>query len=255
MLLLAACATPDPTDTGPTFDADPPTEIGGDRPAAVVLPSDYSVDRSWPLVVLLHGYGATSDLQDVIFGFGDRIDSLGIILVKPEGTTDSRGAQFWNATDECCDFDGSGVDDVAYLTGLLDEAETLYPIDSVRFTGHSNGGYMSYRMACEIPDRIDRIGVLAGATWQDEQDCVGTDPVSVLHVHGTEDTEVPYESNAGHAGAWESVERWSTKAGCDEEAAELGTRDYLRGDGKAETTAYGFTGCAEGIDKIGRAHV
>src|SRR4051812_3323016 len=117
-LLAIACAPPSPEDTAPVYAPDPPTELGGDRPAAVLLPADYTIDRAWPLVILLHGYGATADLQDIVFGLGVRVDDLGFILVKPEGTTDASGAQFWNATDECCDFGGTGVDDVGYLSGL-----------------------------------------------------------------------------------------------------------------------------------------
>lgn len=248
LLVLAACAAPADDSAPPAFDPDPPTTLGGDRPAAVVLPADYHTDAAYPLVILLHGYGVDADIQDVIFGLGVRVDALGFILVKPEGTVDASGSQFWNATDECCDFDHSGVDDVGYLTGLIDEARATYPIASVAFVGHSNGGYMSYRMACEVPDRIDRIAVLAGAVYKDESQCVGTEPVSVLHIHGTDDDQVPYDSNPGHAGAVESVERWSTKAGCAAEPTTLGTRDYLRNVDGEETTAQQYTGCADGID-------
>jgi polyhydroxybutyrate depolymerase len=248
MLFLLACAAAPSDDTAaPTWDPDPPDVIGGDRPAEVVLPAAYSVDQEWPLVVLLHGYGANADLQDVVFGLGERADTLGFVLVKPEGTTDSSGAQFWNATDECCDFDGSGVDDVGYLTALLDEARATYRTSTVALVGHSNGGYMSYRMACEVPERIDRIAVLAGATFKDEADCVGTQPVEVLHIHGTEDEEVPYESNPAHAGAEESIGRWVTKAGCT--ASEVvGTKDYLGNVDGEETTVTQWSGCDGGRD-------
>jgi polyhydroxybutyrate depolymerase len=247
--LLTACSgSADDSAPAPTFDANPPTEIGGDREAAVVLPANYAVDAEYPLVILVHGYGVNADIQEVIFGLGQRVDDLGFILVKPEGTVDSTGSQFWNATEECCDFGNTGVDDVAYLSGLIDEARTLYPISTVAFVGHSNGGFMSYRMACEVPEKIDRIAVLAGAVYKDEADCVGTQPVSVLHVHGTLDDSVAYESDPGHAGAEESVERWATKAGCTEPPTVLGTRDYMsRVDGE-ETTVSQWEGCASGTD-------
>lgn len=246
--LLLACAAAPPTDTAPTFDPDPPTELGGDREAPVTLPADYDVGRDWPLVILLHGYGANATLQEVVFGLDARVDTLGFILVEPEGTVDSSGAQFWNATEECCDFDGSGVDDVGYLTGLIDEARSLYPISTVSFVGHSNGGYMAYRMGCEVPERIDRLLVLAGAVYKDESDCVGTEPVSVVHVHGTDDESVAYESDDSHAGAVESVGRWATKAGCAADPTVIDQRDYLgRVDGD-ETTVSQWSGCAEGID-------
>ncbi len=250
LALLLACggAPKDTSSNEQTFDPNPPTVIGGDREAAVVLPSDYSVDTTYPLVILLHGYGVTADIQEVIFALGAHVDPLQFILVKPEGTVDADGSQFWNATEECCDFYRTGVDDVGYLSGLIDEAKGLYPISTVAFVGHSNGGYMSYRMACEVPEKIDRIAVLAGAVYKDESDCVGTEPVSVLHIHGTEDTEVPYDSNPNHAGALESVERWSTKAGCDADPVVMGTRDYLTNSDGEETTVNQWQGCSSGTD-------
>lgn len=243
--LLNACSDSGPLDTSPVYAANPSTVIGGDRPALVQLPANYAVDRTWPLVVLLHGYTATATLQDAVFALNQRVDTLGFILVKPEGTVDSAGSQFWNATEECCDFDGTGVDDVAYLSALLDEARSLYPVSTVGLVGHSNGGYMSYRLACDTPERIDRIAVLAGATFKDEADCLGNDPVSVWHVHGTADDTVLYESDAAHAGAAETVGRWAEKAGCDPTPTVLEPRDYLKTEDGAETTGQQWNGCGE----------
>lgn len=246
--LLLACTGEPAMDSGSTFSDDPPTTLGGDRPAKVTLPSGYSGDGSWPLVMLLHGYGANSTLQDLIFGLGPRLDELGFVLVQPEGTLDSEGSQFWNATDECCNFDGSTVDDVAYLSGLIDEARSLYPVKSVALVGHSNGGFMAYRMACEVPEKLDRIASLAGTTFFDESKCVGTTPVSVLHMHGTADDTIAYASLPGHAGAEESASRWATKAGCAEPPVITGTRDYLSSVDGEETTVSQWSGCAAGID-------
>lgn len=245
-LLVIACGSPDPVV--PDDVVPPPSLLGGDRPASVVLPAGYNEDQSWPLVVLLHGYGANSSLQDLVFGLGLRVDSLGFILVKPEGTVDDIGLQFWNATPECCDFYGSGVDDVDYLTRLIDDATAAYPVSSVALVGHSNGGFMSYRMACEEPDLIDRVAVLAGATYKDEADCVGTAPVSVLHIHGTADPTVAYASDLLHAGAEESVGRWSSKAHCSPEPVDVGPKDYLTGIGGSETAISQWTGCDAGVD-------
>ncbi len=246
--LVACTGAPSETETdGPVYDPNPPTTLGGDRPAVVVLPAGYDVAQTYPLVVLLHGYGVNSTIQDAIFALGQRTDALGFILVKPEGTVDSLGNQFWNATPECCDFGNTGVDDVAYLGGLLDEARTLYPVEHVALVGHSNGGFMSYRLACEVPDKLDRIAVLAGAVYKDEADCAGTTPVSVLHVHGTLDASVAYASDATHAGAEESVGRWVTKAGCAG-SPTVAARNYLNSLPGDETTVTQYGGCAEDVD-------
>ena len=246
-LLLVACGSPTGGDSGSPFPADPPLIIGGTRPAVVVVPSNYTTDKEWPLVMLLHGYGANSTLQDGLLGLSAHAESLGFILVKPEGTTDSDGAQFWNATEECCDFEHNGVDDVAYIGGLVEEAHTLYPISRVVFVGHSNGGYMSYRMACDRPDLMDKMAILAGAVYKDEADCKGTTPMNLLHIHGTADDTVAYESDDTHAGAEESVGRWVTKAACGAPTG-AGTHDYLSTADGEETSVQQWGGCADDVD-------
>lgn len=255
MLLLIACGPravetdPDPdSDADGVFEADPPTEFGGDRPAELERPADYTPDQPWPLVVMLHGYGANATLQDVVFGLGERVERDGFLLLKPEGTVDGNGNRFWNATPECCDFFQSGVDDVAYLSGILEEVRAHYPVAQVSLVGHSNGGFMSYRMACDRPDLVDRIVVLAGATFADEEDCVGSEPVAVAHVHGTLDATIAYLSGPAHAGAEESAGRFAAKAGCDEPPVRLADRDHLSSILGDETTVDRWEGCAEEVE-------
>lgn len=251
LFLLVACAPEvgdSDTDTGPLFEDNPPTLLGGDRPATMTRPTAYTPDQEWPLVVLLHGYGANSTLQDVVFGLGERVDREGFLLLEPEGTEDAQERQFWNATPECCNFYGSDVDDAAYLAALVEEAQALHPISQVTFVGHSNGGYMSYRMACDRPDLVDRVVALAGVTFTNEALCTGTEPVSVAHVHGTNDTTIIYPSTATHAGAEQTIDRWAAKAGCAEPPVRLDDRDYLTSVLGDETRVDRWSGCADGID-------
>lgn len=223
-------------DHAEVFDADPPTVLGPeDRPAEVVLPDNYDVSQHYPLVVMLHGYGANSALQDVVFGLKARARSMGFVLITPDGTVDRRGSQFWNATAECCNFYGSDVDDVAYLSGLIEEAHTLYPLSHTAVMGHSNGGFMSYRMACERPDIVDRIAPLAGTLSTDAAECPRAEPMPVLHMHGTADDTIAYDAARGHNGARESIAHFADLGGC--EAPEVvEQRDHLGSVDGAETT-------------------
>jgi polyhydroxybutyrate depolymerase len=221
---------------GRVFDPNPSTTIGpSDRPVEVVLPQPYDVSRSYPVVVMLHGYSATAALQDVIFGLKNRIDDLGFILIAPEGLVDRRGNQYWNAASECCDFDGTEVDDIGYISGLIEEAQSLYPVSHVAVMGHSNGGFMSYRMACERPDLVDRIAPLAGTLSTVASECPSTTPVRVLHMHGTRDGSVDYESHTNHNGARASITHFTELAGCTGPTVD-GARDYIGDVDGAETT-------------------
>lgn len=247
-----------PADAGGPVDAGPPPLIlGGDRPAPIVVPDSYD-GTPLPLVILLHGYSVDGATQDFYFGLSQRAQSRGFFLILPDGTREASAARprFWNATSGCCNFYGSQVDDVAYLEGLIDEASLHYAVDPdrIHFIGHSNGGFMSYRMACDISPRIASIASLAGMTHQDESLCTSTTPMSVLHIHGTLDTTIPYQGSAAgftiYPSAAETARRWATRAGCDvnqtQEGARLDLDTVLLGD-DTDVIRYS-TGCATGVN-------
>jgi polyhydroxybutyrate depolymerase len=197
-----------PIETGP---------LGGARPAPVTLPDDYDPSTSWPLVMLLHGYSANGFIQDYYLGVSERVNSLGFILIIPEGTVDSSGKQFWNAVPGCCNWDGSSVDDAGYLVGLIEEAKSRYSVDPSRVAliGHSNGGYMSHRLACDRSDLITSIASIAGTSYGDmDTQCAAEHPVSVLQIHGTLDATVSYYLPFAGVGAEETVAWWSARNGC-----------------------------------------
>lgn len=236
-----------PPDGGPA-DGGTRTLLGGARPVHLVVPSAYDGTTPLPLIVLLHGRGASGRVQDGYWQLSAYTREHGVFTLAPDGTRDASGERVWDATDVCC---GGGQDDVTYLMGLVDEAESLYAIDprAVYFVGHSNGGFMSYRLACDHPERIAAIGVLAGATWKDESRCPGTEPVSVLHIHGTADDLVPYDGDAFMPGARESVERFAARAGCDlATTVDRAPFDLETSIAGPETTVLDWqAGCAPGI--------
>ncbi|MCZ6807376.1 MAG: hypothetical protein O7F08_10510, partial [Deltaproteobacteria bacterium] len=232
---------------GSVFSADPPLVLDEDeRPAMVAIPSDYDPSTSYPLLILFHGIGFTGMIQAGFFQIFDIIDERQLVFVYPDGID---GA--WNGAG-CCG-DSGDVDDVGYITGLIEEAKQVYNIDEDRvyLMGHSNGSWMSFRMACERSELIAAIVTLAGATWNDPDDCQpATLPVSVLNVHGTADMSVPYEGGDFQPGAVETVERFAGRAGCDLEATtSLESIDLFPTLAGVETHRVSYsTGCAEGID-------
>lgn len=254
---LLGCGEPEQGgagDEGPPRDpVDWPLTVGlaSERPAEVRGPEGWTGEEALPVVFVLHGFGADAILQETfVFRFSKRIEADRFLLVLPDGTENAEGHRFWNATDSCCNFHGSDVDDVGYLMGLLDELESDYAIDSDRvyFTGHSNGGFMSFRLACEHPERIAAIMPLAGSTWLDPDDCSSGAPVSVLDVHGTEDTSVQYDGEDDHPSAPDTAARWAARAGCDTSAAGTGEPlDLIDSADGTETTVLEYrTGCEDG---------
>ena len=186
---------------------------------SVYVPSAYNAAKGAPLVVMLHGYSVSGGLEEIFLRLKPVAEARGFLYAYPNGTVDGKGNRFWNATDACCNMDGAAVDDSAYLTSLVTEIGTRYKVDPKRvfFIGHSNGGFMSYRMACDHADVIAAVVSLAGATWADPAKCHPSAPVAVLQIHGTKDTEVLYDgkpSVPAYPSAKTTVESWATNDGC-----------------------------------------
>jgi polyhydroxybutyrate depolymerase len=232
-----------PSSAGPTTN----------RPYGLKVPAGYDGGHPVPLVVLLHGYTANGATQASYFGLIAEADKGGFLLAYPDGTRDRLGNRFWNATDACCDFFRSGVDDVAYLDAVIDEVAARYPVDPARLfvVGHSNGAFMAHRYACDRSDKVAAIVTLAGMQWKDESRCGASSPVSVLHVHGRNDMTINYEGGSTpsgvYPGAVETVGDWAQKDGCNGSLAATGRKlDLERAIPGDETAEEAYSGCPAG---------
>jgi polyhydroxybutyrate depolymerase len=237
---------------GSTLDLD--GAIGGDRLVTVHVPPGYVAGVPAPLVLMLHGYSATAALEEGYLKFTAQSDARGFLYATPEGLADSMGNHYWNATDACCDFDATHVDDSTYLSNVIKQIEAQYSVDpkKVFLIGHSNGAFMSYRMACDHGDQIAAIASLAGAMFTDVTKCVAKQPVSILEIHGTGDTTIAYGGGmigvASYPGATTTVSDWVTIDGCsgtaDTSSPPLDLVTTLPGN---ETTVTKYaTGCMPG---------
>ncbi len=239
---------------GQGFSADPPLMIGSDRPALVAIPESYDPSVQHPLLIVLHGFGPfTGEVQAGFLGILDLVDEKDLVLLMPDGTLNEDGDRFWNGASFCCDPD-KAVDDVGYLSALIEEAKQTYNIDGNRvyLLGHSNGGFMSYRMACEASELITAIVSLAGSTFAEGADCKpATRPVSVLQVHGTADTTILYDGVTGvYPSAVETAEYFAAAAGCDTGSPTLlGSVDLVTTIAGEETEQVAYTaGCEDGVE-------
>ncbi|MFN8023656.1 MAG: alpha/beta fold hydrolase [Acidimicrobiales bacterium] len=225
-----------------------------DRPVDLMVPDDLAADDEAPVVIVLHGFTADRNVQRIYFGFDTPARERGVIMVYADGTADRDGSRFWNATDACCNLYGSDVDDVAYLSAVVDFVATVHPIDRRRvyLVGHSNGGFMSHRMACDRADLFAAIVSLAGAMHLDPDDCRPSEPVDVVEAHGTLDDVIRYDGGTLFMAPYPSAERtvadWAEFDHCtggrvDTRTLDLDTR--VRG---AETQVSEYEGCPDGGD-------
>jgi len=201
----------------------------------ITVPAGYSASDPAPLIVLLHGYGSSGSRQDSYLSVSSLADRYGFLFVAPDGKQESGGEnnRFWNATNACCNFFGSTDNDAGYIKSIIDLVKARYSVDPDRvyLFGHSNGGFMSYRMAHEYSDTIAAIASLAGSEVGEPQPAPGS-PVHVLQIHGTADGTIAYTGDdiRGNAypGAVETVERWARYNGCELDGQEVARLDLQR---------------------------
>ncbi len=208
----------------------PPVPDGGwsnptvaSRPYGYHVPKGYDPSKPTPLLVLLHGLGASGALQEAYFRLTPLSDQETFLYAFPDGTIGPLG-RYWNATNACCDFFHSGVDDVAYLGAVIDDMSARFNVDQKRIylVGHSNGGFLAHRLACDLAPRIAAIVSLAGDNWKDPAKCQPSEPVAVLQVHGTLDPVILYGGGStvlstptdAYPSAHDSVASWAAKDGC-----------------------------------------
>jgi polyhydroxybutyrate depolymerase len=245
--LLVACGNgsqPSPTATPSAT----PTLVSA-RPYGLLAPDSYRPGTPTPLVVVLHGYGSNGREQAGYFGLLADAEEHGYLLAYPDGLLDPRGSRFWNATDACCNFYGNAVNDVAYLGAVIDDVAARYTVDPKRVfvIGHSNGGFMAHRLACDIGGRLAAVISLAGATWANPATCTAAASVNVLQVHGDVDQTILYAGNGFYPSAAQTVAIWAQKNRCAGALEASGADKDLDGavTGR-ETRTEGYAGCPPG---------
>jgi polyhydroxybutyrate depolymerase len=205
----------------------------GDRTALVRVPAR-AAGRRAPVVVALHGGGASGRFMKGYSGLARVSDRAGFVAVFPDATGAHR---FWNLNAT------TGPDDVAFAAALIERLASVACVDPARVfaVGVSNGGGMAARIGCELSDRVAGIVVVAGGFGRLPA-CHPVRPVSVLEIHGSDDAAVPYggdpeDDRAGDVRTW--LAGWAA-------------RDRCAGAGPRRTVApralrTDWRGCAAGV--------
>lgn len=232
--LFGGCAdeAPDPAPRYPwrdwmdwerLVDWDTLTVGGRARTFNVHLPPQYEEgDTLFPLVIGLHGTGGSAVQFDRHYHLSEKADEAGFVAVYPNGVrSDGRlGIRTWNAG-SCCDFAmRENVDDVEFISELIDRLIETYRIDAKRIyvTGMSNGGMLAYRLAAEIPEKIAAIAPVS-CTMVFDPPAEQSRPLPIIHLHSVLDEIVPYEGGTNslgyHFAPVDSVLNvWAKRNGC-----------------------------------------
>ena len=233
-LLLAGCASASADqprgDDGTLADTHTLEVDGVERTYVAHVPEGAAaaLPETLPVLVVLHGAGGNGAKAETATGLSGLAKADNFIVVYPNGTlaADIEGQLAWNA-DGCCAMPRrTNVDDVGFITAMLDDVEQKFPVDASRiyFAGFSNGGMMSYRLSCELGDRVAGIAVISGAF--NVSQCESDATTDVLIIHGTGDLTVPYrggptnERTAARFGQWnnasvaQATQKWIQRDGC-----------------------------------------
>jgi polyhydroxybutyrate depolymerase len=181
---------------------------GFNRSWTVYLPVGYPTGESLPLVLALHGLTQTGQNIMQFSGFNSIADTGNFVVVYPNGVNNSWNVGFSG---------GSTADDVGFLSALIDTLHQQYNIDLNRVysTGFSNGGFMSYRLACELGNRIAAIAPVAGTMTDGSYNlCTPQRSVPVLHIHGTNDFVVSYNGGFGNKSVDQVLAFWNSFNNC-----------------------------------------
>ena len=176
----------------------------------IYIPDSYDSEIDYPLMFVFHGFGGiasefinTADMRDLA-------ESNNFIVVYPQGLDLAGTGSHWNCSNPSAD-NKSDVDDIGFIENLIDQLIVDYPvIDSKRIyaAGYSNGGFMSYYLACNSK-KFAAIGSVAGTMLDDSyQSCDAQFPTAMINIHGTDDFDVPYDGNIYYPSIPEVVDWW-----------------------------------------------
>jgi polyhydroxybutyrate depolymerase len=263
-----------------------------DRDYDLVLPASHVCGQPIAVVVALHGGGSNKEgMRKIACLDGDlasaeclhRVaNAAGMAVVFANGTDEpggklinANGVRTWNAgggsngyicvSGYACT---AGVDDVAYVRALLADLATRIAVDPKRvfFTGISNGGGMSQRLACQTADVVAAIATVAGENQFALAGCTPARPVAVLDIHGTSDMCWPYPGGNGgclQGGLYVSVDStlagWAARNGCGLVSTATMLPPIAGVNDGTSVVRHDYSGCAPGgalehLEVVGNGH-
>jgi len=176
---------------------------GSRRSYLLHIPKGYDHSTALPLVVALHGGFGTARQMEEESGLSELADREGYIVLYPNGITLLGWLQHWNAGHCCGQAMKDGIDDLGFVSRVIDQTCQRLKVDLSRIymVGYSNGGMLAHLFAAQKPETIAAVATIAAT--------IGSQPspsepevripsakasVPIISLHGREDDVVPYET-------------------------------------------------------------
>lgn len=193
---------------------------GAARQYRIHVPNNYRADQAAPMVLSLHGGGGNMHYQasDEYYGWVSKSEQAGFIAVFPNGYSRFRDGKLgtWNAGICCGQARDNNSDDVGFIKAMIADIKTKFNIDANRIyaNGMSNGGMMSYRLACELSVTLRAVASVAGTDGTLQ--CSPTKAMPIFHIHALDDDRALYNGGSGSASDThadfvsvpKSIEKW-----------------------------------------------
>ncbi len=219
------------------------------RSYILYVPQVYEEIEEVPLVLCFHGYGSSAQTIAFYANFQEIADTANFIIAFPQGAIHDNSTH-WNVEGW---INNSPYDDIGFADLLINEISSEYAInqDRIYSTGMSNGGFMSFLLACQLSDKIAAVASVTGSiTPQNLEDCSPTKFIPFLQIHGTSDNVIPYELSVNYTESIPTLlDYWTSFNECEEDPTfealpNISTTDF------STVEKYTYTDCTSNIENI-----
>ena len=229
---------------------------GLSRSYNLFIPDNIKSDTQLPLVVVLHGRTGTSQRMADLSDFNTRAEQHDFAVAYPQGLQNQ-----WNYLHGISGYRPQ-PNDSEFLVKVIEQISNTHPVDNQRIfiAGISNGGFMAQRLACYAPEKFAAFAsVAAGGYAHMDIACKPEQPVSMLYIHGTSDTKVPWngltlKDSQGNQQAVtmpiaESLKFWSNHNQCGTTVNKVEIIESGRSPG-TQVRRFQSTECANGAEMV-----
>jgi polyhydroxybutyrate depolymerase len=208
-------------------------------------------EENAPVLFALHGYGSSAAIHKSYTGYEDLADNNKFIVVYPQGykleSLLVNSSSHWNVGAWTI---ASEIDDIGFIDTIIDLVINKEQVDETRIysSGMSNGGFMSFHLACKLSRKIAAIASVTGSMSKETlADCAPNHPTAILQIHGLQDLVVPYSGfdDLGMESIDDALAYWANFNDCNPERL-VAVADYFNEKGSIDFIHY--ESCMNGVD-------
>lgn len=170
-------------------------QLASGRTFLLHVPEGYTPERSWPIILVFHGWNETIDSLEVNTGFSDSR----AIVAYPQGVDGAWSPAPYAKT--------STDEDLQFVHDMVDGLRSTYRVNDneIFAAGMSNGGGFAAFLACRMPETFHSVATVSAAYYEGIHDGCTDRPVGRLDLHGTKDPVVSYDGGVRHETPYASV--------------------------------------------------